>query len=110
MKQVPSLVPGSTSQHIAFAAQVSSPDTPPVPSTLHVSPTSSGLGSTGKQPTAFQLVPPSSAHGLHFVPAGQSCKYGSQSVTPAVVEGSSPLESDPGCGVVDVVSPEVVAV
>src|SRR5690349_16293716 len=76
---VPMLVSGSTFQHIDETSQLSMPLTPE-PSTVHSSPTDAGAGSSGEQRVAFQALPPSFAHGMHFSPSGQSCAQISHSM------------------------------
>src|SRR5687768_10083381 len=68
----PTLVSGSTFQHIDETSQLSMPLTPE-PSTMHSSPTDAGAGSSGEHRVAFQALPPSFAHGMHFSSTGQSC-------------------------------------
>src|SRR5689334_4677904 len=53
------------------------PDTPE-PSTMHASP-ATPLPVTSTHLFAFQNVPPSFAHAVHFCPSSQSCTFGSHS-------------------------------
>src|SRR5687767_10547964 len=80
------------------SAQSSTPLTPE-PSTRHGSPsTPSPVIAT--QRFAFQNVPPSFAHAVHFCPSSQSCTFGSHSFalppsggTTKLCPSSSPLSS-----------------
>ena len=65
--------------HIELVSHESMPLTPE-PSTVHGSPGASGLGSSGEHFVAFQELPPSFAHGMHFSPFGQSCAHTSHSI------------------------------
>ena len=125
---VPTLVSGSTSQHIAPTSQESIPDRPE-PSTVHASPGAPGSRSTGTHRHAFHVL--SFDQGLHFMPGGQFWSQRLHSATtlvsfvssqrklqsasvasptdvePSVVVGSSPRVVVPGVGcgsVVPVVS------
>ncbi len=101
--QTPMFVSGSTSQHIARNSRSSMPLTPES-TTVHGWPTAAGSSASGVHRVAFQLLPPSFTHGMHFSPRGQSCFQTSHSIdslppsgsmmNPTVTTVGSPASSD----------------
>src|SRR5690349_22066213 len=118
--QVPASVSGSTSQHIEWMSQSSTPESA-LSTAVHGSPTACGASATGVQIVSFHELPPSFANGMHFIPTGQSrsqieqpvigtppksasgLNEGPSSTTP--LSSSTPSSSSPSSG-----SPELVIV